>query len=195
MQKIQATKAERTARLIELGAGTGICGLLIAKNVPHVAVSLTDLPQLQRLLSRNANRLLFGHGNDLDLKEFAPSTREFDLQSSVEVFELDWADDSGSHGTFDVVLGADVVATLYDPVALAQSIHRLCHAETLVYISFKERLSSVHRAFESEMERLFSKVRVIDNITDGKTLSSNHNPDVHVLIAEERLPATALPLD
>lgn len=182
MWKDKTRQLEGTTQIIELGAGTGICGLLIAKNVDDVAVSLTDLPELQPLLSRNAKRFL-DNGND---------DHSFKARSAVAVFELDWADDSGWCGKFDIVLGSDVVATLYDPVALAHTIHRLCHDGTVVYVSFKERLASIHRSFEEEMKHLFSEVSVIHN-GKSKMLSRNHNPDVHILIANGKISAMSAP--
>jgi hypothetical protein len=53
-----------------------------------------------------------------------------------------------------------------------------------VYISFKERLSSIHRRFETEMARLFQDVTIIDRRNDGQPLSRNQNPDVRILIAK-----------
>jgi hypothetical protein len=244
---VQTTTTGRTTttiRAIELGAGTGVCGLLIAQRVSGWHVALTDLPALQDLLKRNAARFQHGRrrrygpppddGNDNDedddddddigLRQYylerdkrgsadrydSATTTTTSGGSTVEVYPLDWADvvaaaaaadDDGAAssaspphrgnrighntiGPFDIVLGADVVATLYDPVALAGTIQKLCHDDTIVYISFKERLSSIHRRFETEMARLFRDVTIIDRRNDGQPLSRNRNPDVRILIAK-----------
>lgn len=41
--------------IIELGCGTGICGLMVAKAAP-VKITMTDLPELMPLLQRNLGR-------------------------------------------------------------------------------------------------------------------------------------------
>jgi Lysine methyltransferase len=183
-----------------------VCGLLLAKQVPGLNVTLTDLPELQPLLVRNSDRFRNGHDDDdkglhqyLErgggggggnmMKAVSNSTNPAcNSSSSVQVATLDWADASRSMlGQFDVVMGADVVATLYDPCALAETIHRLCRDdETIVYISFKERLSTIHRQFEQHMRNRFSKVQIIDQRENGQPLSRNRNPSVRILIAQQR---------
>jgi hypothetical protein len=37
-------------------------------------------------------------------------------------------------------MGADVVASLYDPFSLAETIHQLSMPDVIVYISYKGRL-------------------------------------------------------
>jgi Lysine methyltransferase len=76
---------------------------------------------------------------------------------------LAWGDREAEerHGTHDWVIGADVVASLYCPVALANTIRRLCHAKSTVYVSMKRRLDSVHGRFEREMAVLFESVEII----------------------------------
>jgi Lysine methyltransferase len=181
----------KVTNVVELGAGTGVCGLLLSQQVDCLRVALTDLLELQSLLVRNAKRFRHGPGDDdnilsqyLERKGGKNEKSNTKPNSMVEVYPLDWADTETSHGPFDVVLGADVVATLYDPVALAHTVKRLCHDETRVYISFKERLSTIHRQFEEEMSKLFSEVRIIERRENGQPLSRNRNPDVRILIAK-----------
>jgi SAM-dependent methyltransferase len=148
--------------VLELGTGTGLSGALVAKAVQGVHVSLTDLPSLMPLLQRNLARnfgsesILTQTGDqkltgadvadddDGILSEYSVS--DYDPKqshSSVSAFPLAWGcSDYSTHGTFDVVMGADVVASLYDPVALlAKIIWSVApHSRSIVvYVSFKER--------------------------------------------------------
>jgi hypothetical protein len=187
--------------VLELGTGTGLCGALVAKAVQGVHVSLTDLPALMPFLQRNVARnfvpesILTQSGDPIGpnaddnddgiLSDYTSGAGgEYDddskrSYSSVSAFPLSWGEsDYSTLGTFDVVMGADVVASLYDPVALAQTIWSLAHSRTTVYVSFKERLSSVHRIFEEELQSLFEHMEIVK-----PSGSRNRNPDIRILIA------------
>jgi hypothetical protein len=58
---------------------------------------------------------------------------------------------------YGVVVGADVVALLYDPVVLARTFHKLIGPWTKVYLSGKAQLAWPHIAFGGEMARLFAR--------------------------------------
>ncbi len=63
---------------------------------------------------------------------------------------------------YDVVIGADVVALPYDPVALARTFHTLSGPWTRVYVSVMARLAGPHVVFKGEMVRLFARVTRVD---------------------------------
>lgn len=188
--------------VIELGCGTGLCGLLVAtalldsNNSNNVQVTLTDLPALLPLLQRNVARNVHGDCscdtiilNDYLAARNYPPRQRVDVtgglpsRRKVRTSVLEWGDCAAErrHGTFDIVFGADVVASLYDPVKLAHTIGRLCHSKTVVYISFKERLSTVHRQFEAEMVGLFRVTEIV------RPESCNRNPSVRILVARDKL--------
>ena len=76
---------------------------------------------------------------------------------------LRWGVESDYAGApYDVVVGADVVALPYDPVALARTFHTLSGPRTRVYVSGKARLAGPHVAFKGEMVRLFARVPRVD---------------------------------
>ena len=204
---------EGLVSMVELGAGTGVCGMMVAKAISNVHVSLTDLPSLLPLMSRNAIRNFerdhirststtmmsdTASSNSTDpfrdsaCDTLAPLLDGGGMKSHgfVSCYELDWDDvvsssQNGSqtpprHG-YDVVVGADVVATLYNPTSLAQTIHTVAKDEhSLVYISFKERLSTIHRQFEAEMALRFQQVEIV---SAGSVQSRNRNPDIGILVA------------
>ena len=190
---------DNVTRIIELGSGTGLAGLLVAKAVENVHVTLTDLPALIPLMNRNLSRNFAEakilsrdssvHQRSLelfietDLQESMQKAGFNDSKGYAEISVLDWDNHTAEKRSFDVILGADVVATLYDPVALAKTIHWLSNMDSIVAISFKERLSTIHRRFEVELTRLFASVEVID----PRGTSRNENPDVRVIVARNKI--------
>lgn len=185
------------ANMIELGTGTGLCGLMVAAAVPSAHVFLTDLPELQNLLQRNARRNFANVQSnfkqpDEDVAFSSLSQRDEEalwqgrhgtlgnLTGTVTLGVLRWGDDKdmANYPPADVVFGADVVASLYDPVALAQTIYALCRDQnSMVFTSYKARLTGPHQLFNQELARLFEHVEhIIPN-------SRNKNPDVRIIRA------------
>jgi len=202
---------ETTTSLVELGSGSGLCGLMIAKAVKCHA-RITDLPELLPLMTRNVSRNFdTNYIVDDAVKEFLPASNDESVLSSESsdftrelFFSNDSANDANeaktlhnakqSCGTvsasvlrwgvtddyrqqYDVVLGADVVASLYDPIALAETMHALCHEESIVYVSYKGRLTGPHEEFEKRLGQLF------ENVGRIRPESRNKNPQVWILKA------------
>ncbi len=138
--------------IIELGAGTGVTSLMIAHAYPQTTVHLTDLPTLMPLLGKNC--------------------RQFDGRATCGV--LEWGKPTNGE-TYDIILGADVVASIYDSSGLAKSIYDLSHEKTVVYMACRERLAGVIDRFLSHMDELFTKVE------RKEPDSSNHSPNVFIL--------------
>jgi hypothetical protein len=198
-------------RMIELGAGTGICGLAVAKLLqqsPHpldCQITLTDLPELIPLLQRNVARNFDSATMSSDFLRMSPycAGRQYSVPQvqdggaqhgtrvRVNVSPLDWDNSdqkkslrqSEDSCPWDVAFGADIVASLYDPVSLAQTIACLCSARTVVYVGFKERLSTIHRQFETEMAAWFRDMTILRPPHHG---CRNRNPDVYILTASSK---------
>ena len=147
--------------MVELGSGTGITGLYVATALPDdVTMAITDLPELVPLMQAN-----------LDHNPHS--------QTNTTAFPLAWGSTNGySNHHYDVILGADVVAGIYDPVKLAQTIADLCRNEhTLVYLAVNNRLHEIIQTFEEAMLPLFS-------ILERRApVSRNKNPNVTILVA------------
>jgi hypothetical protein len=159
-------------------------------------VTLTDLPRLLPLLESNVAmnfcpiRLDGTGGTDPILRDYllcrcagAPGLAS-DSSGRICARALEWTEsppsDDGEPSSFDVIVAADAVASIYDPAALACTIHRLSHPGSTACLSFKERLSSVHREFERKLAALFEDVQVLPPSAHA---SRNRNEDVRILVA------------
>ena len=164
--------------ILELGAGTGLCGMLLSKSV-SCHVEITDLPSLLPLMQRNV-ALNFGSVDDLSKNDrdilFGNETTP--RIGTCEARVLEWGQQPTTQKTYRFILGADVVASLYDPVALANTIHQLSTTDTIVLISYKGRLDGPHERFEQRMQELFREVQ-----SRISPLSRNKNPGVYILQA------------
>ena len=192
------SKSGSGASVLELGAGTGLCGIMVGK-ATKCHVTITDLPELEELMGDNVRR------------NFGPTSGDEEKLSVEERSLLTYIDGEKAKGTvtsrvlrwgveedyflnktnsddkqqgeeeqaYDVIIGADIVASLYDPIALAQTLHALCGPTTKIYISSKSRLDKPHETFDIEMARLFERV-------EKKVLPCSRlkNPNVFIIQAE-----------
>lgn len=170
--------------IVELGAGTGICGLLLAKSVA-CHVEITDLQSLMNLMQRNVD-LNFGTQSTKD-KLLSTEDQcilfgegECITRGTCEARVLEWGPQPPTQKKYSIILGADVVASLYDPVALAETIHELSLPDTEVYISYKGRLDGPHERFEKRIGELYSNVE-----RQVSPTSRNKNPGVYILHAKD----------
>eukprot|EP00521_Asterionellopsis_glacialis_P009079 CAMPEP_0195284754 /NCGR_PEP_ID=MMETSP0707-20130614/2849_1 /TAXON_ID=33640 /ORGANISM="Asterionellopsis glacialis, Strain CCMP134" /LENGTH=283 /DNA_ID=CAMNT_0040344147 /DNA_START=161 /DNA_END=1013 /DNA_ORIENTATION=- len=125
---------EPSSKMVELGSGTGLCGAMIARAVPKSRVEITDLPELKDLMERNI-ALNFDYNSIVSKTQNTSSFSDEDLNllfgaedknksksavGCISASILRWGcDEDYGNGPYDVIFGADVVASLYDPVALA----------------------------------------------------------------------------
>jgi len=174
-------------RLLELGAGTGLAGYLIAKGcVRDAHVITTDLPELLPLMKNNLDLNFASIGCVCEdrryLKEkFVDDATNISRRGTAEAKVLRWGEQTDYDGApYDVVFAADVVASLYDPVRLAHTFYDLCGPNSKVFLSYKRRLDEPHKMFEDELKRLFQFVETI------KPMSRNKNPGVNIIKAEGR---------
>lgn len=141
--------------VVDLGSGTGVCGLIVARAFPNARVHLTDLPVLLDLLQRNVK-----------------------TTENATYGALEWG--KPVHQTYDVILGADVVAGIYDSSGLARTIFDLSHEKSHIILSYRERLTGLMDRFEAHLKDLF--VHVERRAAD----SDNKNPSVFILCVSGR---------
>lgn len=180
-------------RVVELGAGTGLCGLMVAK-ASRCRVEITDLPELAGLMSDNVRRNFgsdVGHEEDEKKDDDEPSplpsaanlTTQGDARArgTVSSRVLRWGvEEDYGRAPYDVIIGADIVTSLYDPLALARTLHALSGPDTRIYVSGKSRLDKPHEEFEEEMGRLFGVVEKVEPV------SRLRSPNVFVIVAGGR---------
>lgn len=139
--------------MVELGAGTGVTGLYVASAFPESKVHLTDLPQLMPLLNTNS-----------------------ECHENVSVGVLEWGTNANLD-KYDVIMGSDVVASIYTSTGLVKTIYDLAHERSQVYLACRDRLTGSVEKFEAKLRQLFSTVE------RRKAVSHNKNPDVWILHA------------
>eukprot|EP00638_Chattonella_subsalsa_P015550 CAMPEP_0117842330 /NCGR_PEP_ID=MMETSP0949-20121206/15952_1 /TAXON_ID=44440 /ORGANISM="Chattonella subsalsa, Strain CCMP2191" /LENGTH=239 /DNA_ID=CAMNT_0005686361 /DNA_START=18 /DNA_END=733 /DNA_ORIENTATION=- len=119
-------------KVLELGAGTGLAGLVAA--YLGATTVITDIEPTVQITQRIADTVLSEKGKDYSVEELAWGEN---LDSFKE-----------KHGCFDVILASDVVyhEHLYD--ALIETFQELSSELGVVYVSFEQRRRDLSPFFE-----------------------------------------------
>lgn len=170
---------KRKPTIVDLGAGTGLCGLMLAK-ATNSHVEITEVPELEELMADNVKRNFFGEDDSSSADDEMITGHDGKAKGTISSRVLRWGVEEDYVGApYDVIVGADIVTSLYDPVALAQTLYDLSHTNTRIYISGKSRLDKPHEIFNTEMNRLFEKVEKVTEVN-----SRLRSPGVFVICAE-----------
>jgi len=178
-------------KILELGSGTGLAGIMLAKSL-YCHVTITDLPELMDCMicniKRNFNHPYIKGKSKCDTQTGAYCNHEVEEETEkrskgvIDAKVLRWGElDSFEECTYDILIAADVVASIYDPSSLAHTFYSLSHARSKIFISYKIRMSEPHQAFETEMRRYFHKFETV------KPSSRNKNPNVWILEIGKRI--------
>jgi predicted nicotinamide N-methyase len=116
-------------------------------------------------LSSKDNCVLYEVSEEIDMEHKLMKASKGQITAAV----LRWGvKEDYMKAPYDVIVAADVVASLYSPKALAETIHDLCRKETKVYISLKKRLTEPLVIFESAMKDLFWTVNYTTPVSRRK---------------------------
>jgi predicted nicotinamide N-methyase len=146
MQKLQRhiKNGEKEAlRAVELGAGCGIVGIALAQMLPRCSVTLTDLPEVDEIVSRNIKAAHLAPGSGLDFQVL-----DWDEKPSDDVFR----------GTVDLILVSDCTYNADSLPALVRVLGYLIDTSprALVLVSLKRRHESEAVFFELMQAASFS---------------------------------------
>ena len=144
-------------RILELGGGPGLVGVVAAHFEPERVVITDGDPASVALTRRN-----------IELNDLAESvcTAEKYLWGDVDHALVPGI---GDRGQYDLILGADIVACPYASAfeALLTSLQALAGPETLVLLAYKKRMHSEAKFFAT-----------FDNVFDTETIDrSELHPD------------------
>ncbi|BFZ57448.1 hypothetical protein PYCC9005_004500 [Savitreella phatthalungensis] len=109
-------------RICELGAGTGLVGMAIARYFPNLATPILLTDYIDEIL--------------LNLRHNATHN-----QISCTVAHLDWEDPIGSviEGKFDLLVASDCIYTHDQPTLLLSAIDALAHDHTAILVAYPLR--------------------------------------------------------
>ena len=153
--------ANEPLKILELGAGTGLVGIIAAAVFPSASIHLTDLPAITPNLQENVSHNIH-------------SDPDFDGSRNVTVGVLDWSDlPSGveSAGTlrrqYDVIFAADPLYSPLHPAWLVNTITLFLKREQNARVIVELPLREVY-AFEVEDFRTRMGKAGFTLVEDGK---------------------------
>ncbi|GJJ75324.1 hypothetical protein EMPS_07682 [Entomortierella parvispora] len=157
-------------RIVELGAGTGLVGIALAKRLnPSATLMLTDLEEVIPLLEKNVQDTqdwrLKSHGSAASAAWMPsgpsePASERPSTSAHLEVEPLAWGNSSHaarilSKGRVDYVLACDLVyfPELYPP--LLQTLREITDLDTRVIFGYKDRAHWKEMPFWEQFGRYF----------------------------------------
>lgn len=157
----------------------------------NVNVTITDLPALFELMSSNIQLNTNSSSHHRQLKQymdrtygesFTSNNRE-NVKRRIKAEVLCWGQkredyEQQDQTKYDIIIGADIIASIYDPIKLARTLYDLMNntGNTKIILSINKRLTEILDVFLEEVSRLFTNV-----IEVKQTLSQNMNPHVSIL--------------
>lgn len=131
--KNEQTKGDifRNKRIVELGAGTGLVGLALAKLCPEIKqLTMTDQTPMMSLMEQNIALNNVGHIVNAEI--------------------LNWGEDvSESLSNIDVVVASDCVYLEVAFIPLIETFFSLSHKEdSVIYLMYRKRRSADKRFFQ-----------------------------------------------
>lgn len=157
LQDLLQTDRSTPLRVIELGSGCGIVGIALAQLLPRISVLLTDLPEVEEIVTQN-----------ISVSTPAPS-------STVDFQTLDWDEplpEDLCNGSVDLILVSDCTYNADSLPALVSVLTQLVQTspDAIVLVALKRRHES-----ESVFFDLMQTAGLADLHTDHMQLPSQHD--------------------
>jgi predicted nicotinamide N-methyase len=152
----------RLTNVLELGAGTGVVGLAVAKFVDSCSVTITDLPELMDLMNSNiARNFHMKMQRGIKSVTSAPGLSDVgyhiagsdnqNVVHNVSAAVLKWGENENyseeKYQNIDLIIASDVVATIYSSSLLVQTLFDLSGEDTNIFLSYKHREDDLMKDF------------------------------------------------
>ncbi|XP_060576625.1 protein N-lysine methyltransferase METTL21D-like [Ruditapes philippinarum] len=148
--------------VVEIGAGTGVVGLMAASY--GAKVSITDLDQFVPLMQLNidTNKQLFQH--------------------PVQAKELVWGSEvKTEYQDVDILLLADCIYYEESLEPLIKTMDDLCGTDTCIYCCYEERTTDNKPALQRKFLHMVGKLFQIEKIPLHRQDSQFCSEDIHIL--------------
>ncbi|XP_065838202.1 protein N-lysine methyltransferase METTL21D-like [Oscarella lobularis] len=161
----------RNKTVLELGAGTGVVGLVAACLGAHS--TLTDLPKCLPLIEQNieANKALFDETGSAKADILIWGRGNASSQAEIEI---------------DVVLMSDLIYYEESLGPLIETLEAVTSPRTLVLMSYEERESEMKRKLVAEFFDLFSRTFQWEKVDEANQDSRYQSDDIIVITARKR---------
>lgn len=153
---------------MELGAGTGVVGLIAASCGAHVCC--TDLPEVVPLIELNK------------------TSNQYMITGTFAAATLKWGQDvSAFQPCPDLVLVADCIYYEESLEPLVSTLCDLSNENTTILISYEERTTGNKPQLEKKFHQLIKEHFIVEEIPEEQQDSVYHSPDIHLLKLKRKL--------
>jgi predicted nicotinamide N-methyase len=137
-------RGDQPLGVIELGSGCGIVGIALASTMPRCSVTLTDLPEVHDIVTRNIKAAHPAAGSTIDFR----------------VLDWDQPDEGVCSQLIDLILVSDCTYNADSLPSLIQTIDALVQvsADALILVALKRRHDSEAVFFDLMRDAAFSSL-------------------------------------
>ncbi|KAJ5824214.1 hypothetical protein N7447_006554 [Penicillium robsamsonii] len=155
LKRLLSTNRNQPLQVVELGAGCGIVGIALATMLPNCSVILTDLPEVEDIVTRNIN------------------AAQLATMSSLHYQNLDWDDppDKLCPQPIELILVSDCTYNADSLPALVSTLDRMVQTspEAIILVALKRRHDSETVFFDLMTSAGFTAVQ------DSVEIPSQHD--------------------
>lgn len=145
LKRVLSSARNAPLQVVELGAGCGIAGIALASMLPNCSVLLTDLPEVEDIITRNIN------------------AAQLATMSSLHYQNLDWDDPPNElcPQSIELILVSDCTYNADSLPALVSTLDRLVRTspEAIILVALKRRHDSETAFFDLMQSAGFTAVQ------------------------------------